>query len=105
MFVVMNRFLVNPDYAEQFEARIRNRPGQVDQQPGFIRAQLLRPDQPGEPYIVLTMWESKAEFEAWVKADRFAERHAGRRTLAPEVFLGPNQVETFDVILDTYITK
>ncbi len=101
MFIVMNRFFVNPEYAEQFETRIRNRPQQVDSQPGFLQAQLLRPDQAGVPYIVLTVWESKAAFEAWVKADTFTEKHAGRRTLAAEVFLGPNQVETFSVILDT----
>jgi heme-degrading monooxygenase HmoA len=101
MFIVMNRFFVNPDYVEQFETRIRNRPQQVDSQPGFVRAQLLRPDQSGAPHIVLTVWESKAAFEAWVKADTFTETHAGRRTLAPEVFLSPNRVETFTVVLDT----
>ena len=101
MFVVMNRFPVNPAYAGQFEARIRQRPRQVEQQPGFIRVQLLRPDRPEEPYIVLTFWESKTDFETWVKADTFTEKHAGRRTLSPEVFRGPNKVERFDVILDS----
>jgi len=102
MFVVMNRFPVNPDYAEQFETRIRNRPRHVEQQPGFIRVQLLRPSRPEEPYIVLTFWESKADFETWVKADTFTEKHAGWRTLSPDVFRGPNKVETFDLILDSF---
>jgi len=101
MFVVMNRFPVKPEYADQFEARIRNRPGRVDSQPGFVRVQLLRPASPGHPYIVLTEWESKADFEAWVKADTFSERHAGQRTLSREVFTGPNRVETFELILDS----
>ena len=102
MFIVMNRFPVNPAYAEQFEIRIGSRPRQVEQQPGFIRVQLLRPSRPEESYIVMTFWESKADFEAWVKADTFTERHAGRRTLSSDVFRGPNKVETFDVILDSY---
>ena len=104
MFVVMNRFPVNPEYAEQFEARLRNRPRQVDQQQGFIQAQLLRPGQPDGVYIVLTVWESKAAFEAWVKADTFTEKHAGRRVLPPDVFRGPNQVEKFEIILDSHIS-
>lgn len=104
MFVVMNRFPVNPAYADKFETRIRNRPRQVERQPGFIRVQLLRPGGPEEPYVVLTFWESKADFEAWVKADAFTEKHAGRRTLSPEVFRGPNKVETFTVILDSLST-
>jgi len=102
VFVVMNRFPVNPEYAEQFETRIRNRPQRVDQQPGFIRAQLLRPSQPDDPYIVLTVWASKANFETWIKADSFTEKHAGRRTLSPEVFRGPNKVESFEIILDSH---
>ena len=102
MFVVMNRFPVNPDCAEQFEIRIRNRPGRVEKQPGFIRVQLLRPAAPDLPYIVATFWESQADFEAWVKADSFTEKHAGRRTLSSDVFRGPNKVEAFDLILDTF---
>lgn len=104
MFVVMNRFFVNPAHAGQFEARIRNRPGQVEQQPGFVRVQLLRPDDLADPYIVLTLWQSKADFEAWVKTDTFTEKHAGKRTLSKEVFFAPNEVETFEVILDTQIS-
>ena len=101
MFVVLNRFPVNPKYAAQFEARLRNRPRQVELQPGFIRLQLLRPGDPGDPYVVLTVWESKGDFETWVKADTFAEKHAGQRTLPKETLLDKNKVETFEVILDT----
>jgi heme oxygenase (mycobilin-producing) len=101
MFVVMNRFYVKPEYAAQFEARIQNRPRLVEQQPGFIRVQLLRPMAPTDPYIVLTLWQSQADFEAWVKADTFTARHAGPRTLSADIFVRPNQVETFTVSLDS----
>lgn len=101
MFIVMNRFPVNPDYAGQFETRIANRPRLVEQQPGFIRVQLLRPDRPDLPYIVLTMWETRADFEAWVNSPDFTAGHAGSRTLGGEVFTGPNQVEAFEVVLDS----
>ena len=104
MLVVMNRFPVKPEYVEQFEARIRNRPRQVDQEHGFIQVQLLRPSQPDGAYIVMTIWESKAAFEAWVKADTFTEKHAGRRVLLPDVFRGPNQVEKFEIILHSRIS-
>lgn len=94
----MNRFFVKPEFGEQFETRVKNRPRQVDHQPGFRRVQLLRPGQTDDPYIVLTFWESRADFEAWVKADTFTAKHAGPRTLSPEIFVRPNQVETFEVI-------
>ncbi len=101
MFIVMNRFYVKPEYAGQFETRIQNRPGQVEQQPGFIRVQLLRPTTPADPYIVLTLWQSQTDFEAWVKADTFTAHHAGPRTLSGDIFTRPNQVETFILILDS----
>lgn len=97
MFIVLNRFFVKPEFAGLFETRIKNRPRQVDQQPGFVRAQLLRPENSTDPYIVLTIWESQAHFEAWVKADTFTASHAGLRTLSGDVFVQPNKVETFEV--------
>jgi heme-degrading monooxygenase HmoA len=101
MFVVMNRFFVKPEYAAQFEARIQNRPRLVEQQPGFIRVQLLQPTTPTDPYIVLTFWQSQADFAAWVNAETFTAAHAGSRTLSGDIFVRPNQVESFSVILDS----
>ncbi len=49
MIAVANRIFVNPDYAEAFEARFRERAGLVDEMPGFIFNQVLRPSQPGRP--------------------------------------------------------
>jgi heme-degrading monooxygenase HmoA len=97
----MNRFFVKPEFAAQFEARVQNRPRQVDQQPGFRRVQLLRPSNPDDPYIVLTVWDTREQFEAWAKADTFTARHAGPRTLSADIFIKPNQVETFEILLDT----
>lgn len=98
MFVVMNRFFVDPAYAEQFETRVKNRPQRVDDRPGFVNIQILKPAQPEAPFIVTTWWESQAHFEAWVNNQEFTEKHAGRRTLPPEAFTQPNQVETFNLL-------
>ena len=101
MFVVMNRLPVNPDYAEQFEERFANRAREVDRMPGFIRNQVLRPGSSAEPYIVLTYWQSRQDFEAWTSSDEFRRGHARSGTLPPETFLGHGKLETFEVILDT----
>ena len=45
---------------------------------------------------------SNPDFESWIKANSFTEKHAGRRTLSPEVFRGPNKVESFELILDSH---
>ena len=97
----MNRISVNPEYAGQFEDRFKNRAGEVDKMKGFVRNQVLRPDNPDNPYIVMTFWESKADFEAWVNSEAFQKGHARSGTLPQEAFRGRSQLESFEVILDT----
>ncbi len=81
MITAMNRIHVVPEYAEQFEQRFRTRARLVDGMPGFIWNKVLRPVNPVDPYIVLTLWESRAAFDAWVKSDEFVKGHAQSGTL------------------------
>ncbi len=101
MFIVMNRIPVNPAYAEQFEQRFKDRVGEVDKMQGFIRNQVLRPAAEDLPYIVMTYWEGKEDFEAWVDSDAFKKGHARSGTLPPETFMGRPKLESFEVALDT----
>lgn len=101
MFVVMNRIPVNAQYADQFEDRFRNRAGEVDKMPGFVRNQVLRPANPDDPYIVLTYWGSKADFDNWVNSEAFQKGHAKSGTLPHDAFRGRAKLESFEVILDT----
>jgi heme oxygenase (mycobilin-producing) len=101
MFVVMNRISVNPQFAGAFEERFRNRAGQVDRMPGFIRNLVLRPASPDDPYVVLTMWESRQAFEAWTQSDAFTQGHSRSGTLPREAFTGPSRLEAFEAFLDS----
>lgn len=99
MLTVMNRIPVHPEYAEQFEQRFRERARLVDGMPGFIRNEVLRPTQPGKPYIVLTYWESREAFEAWTTSDAFRQGHARSGQLPKEAFSGPSELEIHEVFL------
>lgn len=101
MITAANRIYVHPDYAEQFEERFRTRAGLVDGMPGFLWNKVLRPVNPGDPYIVLTLWESRAAFDAWVTSDEFVKGHARSGTLPKEAFTQPNQLELHEVFLDS----
>ena len=105
MLTVMNRITVNPDYAEAFEERFRTRAGLVDQMPGFIRNEVLRPSQPGKPYIVLTYWESREAFQAWTESDAFKQGHARSSSLPREAFDGPSELEIHEVFLNSDAQK
>jgi heme oxygenase (mycobilin-producing) len=101
MITVMNRIAVNPDFADQFEERFLNRARMVDEMPGFVSNQVLRPVASGDPYIVLTVWESREHFDAWVGSDAFTQGHARSSTLPKEAFSGPNKLELHEVLQDS----
>lgn len=100
MFVTMNRIPVKTEYREAFEEAFRQRARLVDRAPGFLRNLVLRPKNPEDPYIVLTLWESDAAFLAWTESPAFREGHA-RGTLPKEAFSGPSRLETYTVVLDS----
>ncbi|MDO4264532.1 MAG: antibiotic biosynthesis monooxygenase [Deinococcus sp.] len=97
MIAVANRIPVNPDFAQAFEERFLGRPGNVERQPGFIATHLLRPTAPGQPYTVLTYWESHAAFEAWRTSPGFREGHKGGHTLPQGTLAGRNELEIWEV--------
>lgn len=101
MIVTCNRIPVNPEHAEAFEARFADRSSLVDGMAGFISFQLLRPTKAGDPYVVMTFWESEAHFIAWTESAEFREGHARSGSLPSETFSGHPKLEIFDVIQST----
>lgn len=99
MLTVMNRISVHPDHAAAFEERFRTRAHLVDQMPGFIRNEVLRPTQAGHPYIVLTYWQSREDFERWTSSEQFRQGHARSGSLPREAFTGPSVLEVHEVFL------
>lgn len=51
VITLANRIYVKQEYAEVFEQRFRERAGLVDQMPGFVSNQILRPVNEGDPYV------------------------------------------------------
>ena len=98
MITVANRIYVNPEYHDQFEARFRDRARLVDGMPGFVANHVLRPTREGEPFVVLTFWESREAFEAWTRSDAFRQGHARSGSLPREAFSGPNVLEMHEVV-------
>ena len=101
MITVANRIYVAPEYAEQFEEAFRKRAGLVDGMPGFISNQVLRPVTPEDPYIILTLWNARKDFEAWIRSDAFMQGHAKSGTLPKEAYTAPNKLEVHEVVQDS----
>jgi heme-degrading monooxygenase HmoA len=98
MIATSNRIPVNPAYGEAFEQAFKDRANLVDGMPGFVSFQLLRPTKDGDPYIVMTIWESREAFEGWTSSEAFREGHAKSGTLPREAFLGHPELEIHEII-------
>jgi heme-degrading monooxygenase HmoA len=105
MIVVSNRIQVAPGHEEAFEKRFQGRAGLVENHPGFIRLEILRPKPVeihgkkmggSEYYVVLTYWENEQAFLNWTESEDFRLAHASRPP--KEMFAGPNVFEMHEVI-------
>lgn len=74
--MAMNRISCQADYGERFEELFRTRAGEVDTMPGFQSFHLLRPLKDGQPYIVMTFWDRREDFESWMKSGQFTRGHS-----------------------------
>lgn len=63
-----------PELEKRFAARL----GAVENAPGFLGFELLRPVAGESRYFVYTRWESEADFQAW-SAGPSREAHSGDR--------------------------
>jgi heme oxygenase (mycobilin-producing) len=97
MYIVASRVPVALPWCEPFEERFRTRAGQLDQRPGFVRLQVLRPVDAESPYVVLTTWRDKAAFEAWVGSEDFLL--ANQYPLPPVAYTGEARLEHHTVVL------
>lgn len=97
MYVVMNRVMVKADWANEFEQRFAKRKGQIDKEPGFVNMQILKPESEQTPYVVLTTWQSKSDFENWIKSEDFKLAH--QNPMPKDAFNPGGGLERFEVVI------
>jgi heme-degrading monooxygenase HmoA len=101
MITVANRLYVKPEYTDAFEKVFRERAGLVDEMPGFVSNQVLRPVNEGQPYVVLTIWASREAFMGWIRSDAFVTGHAQSGTLPKDAYSQQNVLEMHEIIQDS----
>ena len=96
-YVVANRVFVKPEYADEFEQRFAKRAGQIDQQPGFVLMEVLKPRGDDTPYVVLTHWQDEQAFENWVGSEDFKLAH--QNPMDRNAFLEGGGIERYEVVV------
>jgi heme-degrading monooxygenase HmoA len=98
-YAVANRIYVKPEYTEEFEERFRNRVGQLEQQPGFVLMDVLKPQSETTPYVIMTYWTDKQAFTEWVKSEDFKLAH--QNPMSKDAFLEGGGLEQYSVIISS----
>jgi heme-degrading monooxygenase HmoA len=81
--IKINAITVPADSGDELARRFAARAGAVDDQPGFLGFELLRPTDDRTTWLVVTRWESQEAFDAWVASPSFAHGHEGASTPNP----------------------
>ncbi|MEV6299750.1 antibiotic biosynthesis monooxygenase [Actinoplanes sp. NPDC051861] len=77
--VKINAIEVPEGAGPELEKRFAARHGAVENSPGFLGFELLRPTAGENRYFVYTRWESEEAFQAWSNGSA-KEAHAGERS-------------------------
>ena len=77
--VKINAIEVPEGAGAELEKRFAARLGAVENAPGFLSFELLRPVAGEKRYFVYTRWDSEEAFQAW-SAGPAREAHAGERS-------------------------
>ncbi len=75
MFVAMSRFRVRPGQEKMVRDAFAERPMRVDEQPGFVRMEVLSPTDQTNEFWLITMWTDRESFETW-HAHHLNESHS-----------------------------
>lgn len=94
--VKINALDVPPQAGPELERRFAERAHVVENSPGFLGFQLLRPTAGETRYFVVTHWADEESYAAWRDGDARAA-HSGEH--GKPVAAGANLLE-FDVVLD-----
>jgi heme-degrading monooxygenase HmoA len=74
MIAVVNSLPVKEGAAGRIVERFAESRGHVQRFPGFVSMEVLRSEEDGE-VLVVTRWQNRASFDAWVHSEEFARAH------------------------------
>ena len=74
MIAVVNSLPVKEGAAGRIVERFAESRGHVQRFPGFVSMEVMRSEEDGE-VLVVTRWQNRASFDAWVRSEEFARAH------------------------------
>ncbi len=97
---VFNNIPVSDEGRTIFEERFQNRARKIEAEPGFVAIRVCRPLN-SDTYVIMTFWETEADFENWKTSNAYQHAHKKRGTSEgidqqqPQIFPRPSFVEIY----------
>ena len=76
-YVALSRFRVRNGMSSEVADAFRQRPHLVDGAPGFLRMEVLTPQDDDSEFWLLTYWASEESYKEWHHSHLYRESHAG----------------------------
>lgn len=77
MFVALSKFAVANAMSFDIAAAFQNRPHFVDSAPGFVRLDVISPEENPNEFWLITYWTCRSHFEAWHRSHAYRDAHSG----------------------------
>lgn len=76
-YVAISRFRVRNGMEEEVTTAFRERPHLVDGAAGFLRMDVLTPEDDAAEFWLVTYWRDEASFREWHHSHVYRESHSG----------------------------
>lgn len=77
MFVALSKFVVANGMIEEVKTAFRNRPHLVDNVEGFVRMEVLVPQDNPNEILLLTYWTDIESYQRWHHSEQHHQSHQG----------------------------
>jgi heme-degrading monooxygenase HmoA len=95
MFIALSTFTIANGLVSEVREAFKNRPHMVDGAPGFVRMDVISPQENPDEIWLMTYWEDQPSFQEWYKSHQYQDSHKsipGGLRLVP----GSTKVKYFD---------
>ncbi len=77
MFVAMSQFTVSNGMENEVRQSFIDRPKLVDNHVGFIRMEVMSPEEKPQEFMLITYWTDKSSWKEWYRGHSYKEAHSG----------------------------
>ena len=98
MYVVMNELHVPKEGKEEMIRRFEKSAVNMEKVPGCLEYLFLNHVNEDGKQVVLTKWESKEAFQAWVESDSFKRAHQEKRESKSKGPAASSELNSYEVV-------